>query len=85
MSTPPQETSGPRGLAGSHPTFGQLAVRENHTTLNLALTSLQQIPQEQSTAHQLRGLIVRLSTTVFNIGVNKRTQANCGKVTITAR
>ena len=41
----------------------------NHTALNLALTSLQQIPQEQSTSHQLGRLIVRLSASIFNLGL----------------
>ena len=44
-------------------------VCENHATSNLALTSLQQIPQEQSTSHQLRRLIVRLCTNIFGLGL----------------
>ena len=65
MAAPPQGTSGPSGLAGLRPAFGQPMVCENHAASNLAFTSLQQTTQEQSTSHQLRRLIVRLSTNIF--------------------
>ena len=68
MSTPFQGTSGPNGLAGLPPAFGQPAVSGNHVAPDSALISSQQILPEQS--HQLRKLIVRLLIDVFNLEAN---------------
>jgi len=71
MSTPPQGASGPSGHIGFRPAFGPPVSSRNHTAPELALTILQQIPQEQSISNQIRRLNVRLLVDVFNLRANK--------------
>ena len=84
---PSKENSGLMGQARSQPASGRSVVCGNHTASNLVLTSLQQTPQEQSTSHQLRRLIVSPSLNIFILGLTTYVvgQAICGKATIATR
>ena len=70
MSTSSQGTSGPSGHSGLRPAFGQPVVSGSHIESNPASISSRQVSTEQSISNQLRRLIVRLLTNVFNLGAN---------------
>ena len=86
MSTPFQGASGPSGQAGLRPAFGQPAVSRNHTAPEPVLTELQQMSPEQSISYQLRRLVVRLLTDIFDVRANDMpgVQEICRNVTVTA-
>jgi len=70
MSTSLQGASGPSGHAGLRPAFGQPAVSGNDTAPEPVLTKLQQMLQERSISDQLKTLIVRPLTGVFDVSAN---------------
>ena len=68
MSTSAQGTSGPGGRAGFHPAIRERPVRGHHAAPELMLTQFEQISTEQSISSEVRKLIVRMFTNVFNFG-----------------